>query len=260
MINKLLLPFLFFFNLINYSQVDSDISDFFSAGKEILSSPLNFSKKDWTLFSSVIGTTSISFLVDNNFKDIAIKNYNSFNSNLFSIDNVYGNFPVTYGMVGIYSYGLFFKDKNFRKIGLRLIEASSYAGLITTVLKFSFGRSRPYLNEGNTKFQPFSTKGEYNALPSGHTTWAFAVSTVMANEIDNFFWKAAWFSAAGLVGAARIYHNAHWFSDVVLGGCIGYFTADFICNRHIEADKNSSSNFYYYPYFTSSKIGILISF
>ncbi len=53
----------------------------------------------------------------------------------------------------------------------------------------------------------------------------------MANEIDNFFWKIGWYSLAGLVGYARIYHNQHWFSDVLMGAAIGYFSGEFVNNH-----------------------------
>jgi membrane-associated phospholipid phosphatase len=98
-------------------------------------------------------------------------------------------------------------------------------------MKVTIGRKRPNETENNLIFNPFSFDFNNTAFPSGHTTLAFAYSTVMANEIDNLVWKIFWYSAATLVGAARIYNNVHWFSDTVMGGAIGYFIGDFV-NKH----------------------------
>jgi membrane-associated phospholipid phosphatase len=73
----------------------------------------------------------------------------------------------------------------------------------------------------------------------------------MADVYNNFFWKFGWYSAAVLVGFARIYHNAHWFSDTVLGAAIGYFVGRFVMNHptnqkieKVPQNQNISFSFY----------------
>ncbi|MFW6269745.1 MAG: phosphatase PAP2 family protein, partial [Bacillota bacterium] len=61
------------------------------------------------------------------------------------------------------------------------------------------------------------------SFPSGHATGSFATATVLANhypELGKFAYT--W---ASLVAISRMYEDAHWFSDVVVGSAIGYFTA-----------------------------------
>jgi membrane-associated phospholipid phosphatase len=118
-----------------------------------------------------------------------------------------------------------------RNLALRLTEATAYASLINLATKFVLGRGRPQVNESATNFNLFNTTWEFTSLPSGHSTLSFAYSTVMAKEYQNFFWKFGWYTAAVLVGAGRIYHNVHWFSDVILGAAIGYAVGEFV-NRH----------------------------
>ena len=63
----------------------------------------------------------------------------------------------------------------------------------------------------------------------------------MASVYNNFLWKFSWYSLAVLVAAARVYNNAHWFSDVLLGGAIGYFVGDFV-NKHYTNQKVENGN------------------
>ena len=50
----------------------------------------------------------------------------------------------------------------------------------------------------------------------------------MADYINDVYWKVGWYTVASLVGTARIYHDKHWLSNVVLGSAIGYFIGDYV--------------------------------
>lgn len=94
------------------------------------------------------------------------------------------------------------------------------AGLITPALKLAFGRSRPAQDEGAHRFKPF--RGGSNAsFPSGHTTQAFAVASVIAAHYEPLWIKTTAYGVASLVGYSRVYHNAHFASDVLAGAAIG---------------------------------------
>jgi len=87
--------------------------------------------------------------------------------------------------------------------------------------------------------------GQFNtdltSFPSGHATLAFAVSSAMANYLNNIYWKIGWYSIATLVGTARIYHDKHWLSDVVIGSAIGYFIGDYV-SRDLENSTEQQGN------------------
>ena len=74
---------------------------------------------------------------------------------------------------------------------------------------------------GPTGRYPFS--GSDNSFPSGHATQAFAVASVISAHSDQVWVSVTAYTIAGLVGFARIYHNAHWTSDVTAGALIGTF-------------------------------------
>ena len=87
------------------------------------------------------------------------------------------------------------------------------------------GRSRPSTGHGDSHFRPFG--GSYS-FPSGHTTQAFAVATVIAEHYDSPWVKVASYGLASAVGFARINNNSHWMSDVVAGAAIGFFVGETV--------------------------------
>jgi membrane-associated phospholipid phosphatase len=70
---------------------------------------------------------------------------------------------------------------------------------------------------------PFSFN---DSFPSGHTTVAFAWATVFAENYG--IWYIT-YPVAVMCGAARIYKNMHWASDVFVGAMIGTFFGKIIC-------------------------------
>ena len=92
------------------------------------------------------------------------------------------------------------------------------SGIVTPVLKYATGRSRPRETPDIAHFRPFSGAASF---PSGHTTQAFAVASVISAHYDETWVKCSSYTVAGLVGVARSYHDAHFASDILAGALIG---------------------------------------
>jgi membrane-associated phospholipid phosphatase len=221
----------------SYSQVlndlESDFNYFIKTGVSLSSDFIKFNKSTQINFAGSALLVAAGYSLDNNVKNFSQNNLSKFNDRLFSIDNVYGSGYTLLGIGGIYGYGLLFRDKEIRKIGLQTIEAVGYAGTITSVLKSLAGRSRPYNNEGKARFRPIDFNAGHTSFPSGHSTVSFAVSTVLANNTDKTYLKVFYYSASTLVACARIYRNAHWFSDVIAGSLIGHFAGEYVSDGGI---------------------------
>jgi membrane-associated phospholipid phosphatase len=243
--------FFILFSLINsYAQVDSlfvsDLNDFLNTSANFYTSPLRFESEDWTKLTITLAAVGLSTLADKQTRDFAQRNKSNLTDNVFLVDKYYSVEFAGVSILALYGYGLIDENRDVRNLAVKLTEATFLAGSITLVTKVLVGRRRPYKQESNYYTDPLTLNNDYNSFPSGHTTLAFAYSTVMANEIDNIFWKIGWYSAAGLVGYARIYHNQHWLSDVVMSAAIGYFSGEFV-NGHMTNNKNTSLSFYPLP-------------
>ncbi|HNV73292.1 MAG: phosphatase PAP2 family protein [Gemmatimonadetes bacterium] len=117
-----------------------------------------------------------------------------------------------------------------KHIGVESTQAVMLSGVLTIGIKGLIGRSRPNASPDDPDhFYP--GRGFFDArrssFPSGHTSAAFALATVLSRELSGRYPSKRWlirgalYGAAGSVGLARMYQNAHWPSDVVTGAALG---------------------------------------
>jgi len=99
-----------------------------------------------------------------------------------------------------------------------LLSSVIAAGIAGPVFKVVMGRARPNAGEGPDSFAPFSSNASF---PSGHTTQAFAVASVVAAHDGRLWVSVLSYGLAGSVGFARIEQDAHWSSDVLAGAILG---------------------------------------
>jgi membrane-associated phospholipid phosphatase len=239
------------------SSIADDAKHLLNTGFSLAKAPFSFSNADWMKTGLITAGTISLFAVDKDLRTIALQNQNSLNDKIFNFDSFHGNAYTALYTASLYGYGLIFKDKEIRRLGLNTFEAFIYSGIITGVLKVAIGRRRPFAGDNHLFLKPLQiTNNVYQALPSGHTTVSFAVSTVMAEYIDNIYWKIFWYGAGGMVALSRVYHNKHWASDVFLGGAVGYFVGSFIVNQN-NKNSNSLLGSKIKPYLNLNEIGFL---
>lgn len=143
----------------------------------------------------------------------------------------------SFGVIAaFYAGGLATGNARDKRIGEDAPISSVVAGGITLVLKASLGRSRPDTDRGTFNFSPF---GGGRSFPSGHTTQAFAVASVIAAHYDDNPWiDTAAYGVAALVGVSRMNHNKHYLSDVLAGAIIGHVVGRAVVHsRPIVRDR-----------------------
>ncbi len=131
---------------------------------------------------------------------------------------------------GLLAAGLGFGDEKTRDMGRDAIEASVLSALLSNlVFKPAFGRERPYQSGGVTAFHPL---GSYASFPSGHSTEAFTVASVVAMRSDGWLVPTVSYTLASLVAVGRVYQSAHFPSDVLAGAVLGTAVGRFVVRRH----------------------------
>jgi len=136
--------------------------------------------------------------------------------------------------VALYGVGRIGHFERVADLGLHTTEAIVVSAGVTYVIKGLAGRQRPSyagVNDPNDfSFGAGFRSGSHSSFPSGHATAAFATATVVTLETHRWWPKSTWyiapimFGGASMVGVARLYTNAHWASDVVMGAGIGTLT------------------------------------
>jgi len=239
------------------SNVGNDATSFFKTSLDFVQSPLHFNSRDFMITGIIIGSTALSFALDNSVRNDMKRIHSSSMDNITNIGEKLGSPQYGLALSGIlYLGGHFARESELRITGVMLAEAIFLNGITTEVLKVVIGRSRPFSNEGNKDLDFFRINDEDNSLPSGHTSTAFTIATVLSQRIDNTFASIALYSFAGLTAFQRIYADRHWFSDVVLGAAIGTIVGLKVVKLNSEYDsQNASIKMNVYPVLGSRGYG-----
>jgi len=120
-----------------------------------------------------------------------------------------------------------------KKLAGKLFVAFLVSGLMAQVLKNLFHAPRPqsyFLHQTYHHFIAGITHSGFASFPSGHTTTAFAVATLLACHIRRSITCVVFFILACGVGYSRIYLGQHFVPDVLAGMVIGISTAMIVEN------------------------------
>lgn len=187
----------------------------------ILGAPLHWSAKNWLVFGGIAaGVVAVGFAFDYPMRNKTQANQTQALDDMTKVVEPFGA-EYSWAVIGAYGIaGFVFQAPDAKNIFFDSVMASILAsGIITPTLKFVIGRERPRESNSDTVFHPFN--GSDNSFPSGHATQAFAVASVISAHSDQVWVSVTAYTIAGLVGFARVYHNAHWTSDVTAGALIG---------------------------------------
>lgn len=116
------------------------------------------------------------------------------------------------------------------------------AGLANNIITFSM---KKITNEERPN-------GDTYSFPSGHTSNAFVMATVLHHEFkdSNTFLAYSGYLFATTTGVLRVLNNYHWVSDVLVGAGIGILVTDLV--YRFEPLKNWNP-------FSNEKISTIIS-
>ena len=141
----------------------------------------------------------------------------------FGQPEVFGT--ITLGLLGT---GIISGNEEITRSGGRLATTLALAGVASTLAKLTLGRLRPSESLDSDDYVFFSGQ---DAMPSGHTTIAFALATSLGDDIDRTWAKVGLYAIAAGVGWSRVNDNRHWLSDVAAGAALGITSAKLVHGR-----------------------------
>ena len=148
---------------------------------------------------------------------------------------------VSYGSIGasaalLYAYGFYSADSQTRQYTLTGGEGAGVASLLNVGIKATFGRLRP--RQDDHSHTAFFRGGA--SFVSGDVTPMFGLATGICASFDNAWYVAVpAYSLASLDGFGRMGHDAHWFSDVVGAGLLGWGTTELFLYLHKEHETQT---------------------
>jgi membrane-associated phospholipid phosphatase len=141
---------------------------------------------------------------------------------------------VTLAPVAFYVAGLAKHSPHAKNTGLLAAEALIDTEILGFLSKQAVGRLNPsdIPPNGNLRDTWFKYKGTFTnggSFPSGHAASAFAVATVIAERYRQHRWIPwAAYGAATFLALTRLPAQAHFPSDIFIGGALGYSISHFI--------------------------------
>jgi membrane-associated phospholipid phosphatase len=221
--------------------------------KTIVSEPFHWKAKQWSTFAGVTAVWAVTFAFDQEIHDFFQKNRTQAGDDLSKyVIEPWGSglysLPLLAGIY-IFSNG----NNHNRNVALTGVKAFLLSGGAAFVGKQLFHRHRPYEDDPSDPYDwdgPYPFTISYTSFPSGHTTTAFAVASVLAIGYKDKPWIGITsYSVATLVGISRIYETKHWASDVVAGAALGTFIG-------VTLSKANFKNLQIGPGYSSNGLGI----
>lgn len=201
--------------------------------RHVVTAPARWDNDDWkTAGWSTLAVLGTALAIDHPLRNEMRRHAPNNNGALLQVERFGAQYAA--GVVGgFYVAGVLSGNDNAVQVAGDGLAASLIAsGIVTPALKLAFGRARPRANMGVNYFKPFSSANA--SFPSGHTTEAFALASVISGHYDETWVSVASYGVAGLVGVARTYHDAHFASDVVAGAMIGALVGKSVVNHNRE--------------------------
>ncbi|MBN1891087.1 MAG: phosphatase PAP2 family protein [Thermoflexales bacterium] len=107
-----------------------------------------------------------------------------------------------------------------RRLAYELVLGTLTLWLAVELIKMLARRSRPFIRLTQARIVGYRVSGR--SFPSGHTSQAFFLATLIAHHVHASLWVAILlYTIALLVGITRMYVGAHYPRDVLAGAILG---------------------------------------
>jgi membrane-associated phospholipid phosphatase len=217
--------------------------DFKNAGKDILSiwaSPFDASGKDWLLTAAAFGAFGASMLADQSVSDWAIENDSSgFFRALKPVrrgGKLFSGKYVVPPVAAVYVIGIVLKNQDLRDFVTGCMSSWAAESFPRKGAAYLFGRARPDTLPDDPQNWKLGGGGDWmmRSFPAGHFANALACATYWNKRFHLGAAGPAVYALALAVGVGRLADRAHWTSDSVIGGILGYAVGKEIAQRAVD--------------------------
>ncbi len=186
----------------------------------LLTSPARWDARGWLIAGGVAAAVGGAMLLDHEVRDLAQEHRGRTRDRAARAVSSGAWIGPAAATAVSYAMGEALGDEKAKRFAADMVEATVLSNAVFVYpMKFGVGRSRPDGSQGSQDYHPFASRG--GSLPSFHVTQAFAAASVISAHWDNPWVGALAYGAAAGVGAARMYENKHWLSDVVASAAVG---------------------------------------
>jgi membrane-associated phospholipid phosphatase len=196
--------------------------------------PVLWKGKDWLRVGVVVAGTFAIMPLDQTITDATQGKQRYYYSVPIVAGRVYGEWYSIGGVAAVFGlYGLALNNNSAKKVSIELLQGGLYAEAVTEVFKAVIGRARPTYKNDAFVYHPFTlTDDHFHSIPSGHTTSAMALSTIMSRHAHSTTLKILAYLPAAMTMFSRIYQDQHWLSDEIPAAAIGFFVGNWVVDLH----------------------------
>jgi Capsule assembly protein Wzi/PAP2 superfamily len=208
--------------------------DFLNDQKQIWTSPAKIRLSDAQWLVPLSGITATLFATDTDFSRHLSHNPAT-TSHYDSLSNA-GLGALLGGAGGMWFLGHVKHNSHWTETGFLAGEAALNSLVVVEAMSYSFGRERPFQDNGSGSFFSGGT-----SFPSMHAALAWSTAGIIAHEYHGPLTRLAVYSLATLVDFSRVRARQHFPSDVFIGDVIGNFVAQDIYNRHHDPELGGAT-------------------
>ncbi|MEX2153428.1 MAG: phosphatase PAP2 family protein [Gemmatimonadaceae bacterium] len=222
--------------------------DFKNAGSDILAiwtSPFDASGRDWGLVVASLGAFGVSMLADQSVSDWAIRNdTGAFFRALKPVRRggyLFSGKYVVPPVAALYVIGIATKNQDLRDFVMGCMASWGGESPPRRAIAHLIGRARPDTTDGvgvapnDPHIWELGGGGEWvmRSFPGGHFANVMGCATFWNKRFRLGAAEPVLYALATAVGVGRMGDKAHWFSDTVMGGILGYAVGSEVARRSL---------------------------
>ena len=214
----------------------------------VWAAPFDASGKDWATFAGSMGLFGVSMLIDKDASEWVLRADSS--GNLAFLDELrHGGVLFTGKYVvppvaALYIAGIVMKKQGMRDAVMGCAATWVAQSPPRRALAHIVGRARPDTTKGDpTRFEPndpqiwkFGWTSDWNmrSFPGGHIANVMGCAAFWGNRFELGFVEPVLYAIVAGVGVGRMADGAHWFSDQLIGGILGYAIGREVARRQLS--------------------------